>query len=48
MRQKLNIKNYLADLAWHSDVDDYDCDVDLDWDRLDCCCSSVYQRSGLM
>lgn len=43
-----NGMNIHPDLAWHSDVGDYDCDVDLGWDRLDCCCSSVYQRSVLM
>lgn len=48
MYKKIKKNVYLADLAWHSDVDDYDCDVDLDWDRLDCCCSSVYQHSVLM
>jgi hypothetical protein len=35
---------YLADLVWHFDVDDYGCDVDSDWDRLDYCCSSGYQH----
>lgn len=43
----LKYNHYLEDSAWHFDVDDYDCDVCLGWDKLDYCCSSGYQRLEL-
>jgi hypothetical protein len=43
----LKYNHYLEDSAWHFDVDDYDCDVCLGWDKLDYCCSSGYQHLEL-